>query len=1245
MNNIEIIRAFYNTYNYSKVKKAYQATLKYTTVYKQPDKDVLVKYDNDKIELYINDTINLSHDLLNVFGYYFPLYDYEKDCLFINTKGNITLFFYEMPPMLAKFGISIKYDFTILDKKLILFKLLKEEEIDNKILFEYLLEAFDDLSTISFRELKENAYKYIENENENKRIEEITSMELLLDWSNAFIDVEIDKDEYTETSSDGLLKSLHNLGKVDIEYISKLTSKSCKDIIMELRGAIYQNPEKWEECFYKGWETSDEYLSGNIMHKLKVAKSANEKYQGYFSLNVDALEAIMPKELSCEDIYITLGSPWIPSSVIDEFIKYISGRKKPWWYDIHYDTIHDEYTSTWEIPGKSRYYKNVKIDSTYGTSRINALHILERTLNMKTITIYDEVYVNDGKKKKIKVVNQHETLLALEKQQLLIETFKKWVWQDEDRKNMLLKIFENKYCYNIVRKFDGSFLTFKGLSEDIKLYDYQKDAVARIIMTPNTLLAHDVGAGKTFIMCCAGMEMKRTGLSKKNLYVVPNNVVSQWHKIFLSLYPNANLLVVNPNTFKKEKRTEILTKIKENDYDGIIMAYSSFDLIPISKSYIKETIEEEIVKLSKILKNKNKATKQLKAKKDRLVKELEKYNNPKLSSEDIYFDELGINTLFLDEAHNYKNVPIETKINHVLGLSLTGSKKCEEMMHKVHYVQKSNNGRGVVFATGTPITNSLTDIYVMQKYLQSGELNLFDLSSFDSWIGMFAEKEAEFEIDVDTSNYRLATRFRKYHNMPELSSLLANVSDFHHIDKINEIPEFDGYTDTLIKKSKALQKYLKTISERAEKVRKHKVKRKEDNMLKITTDGRKAALDIRLVDLDQDRIIESKVCKCIENVMDIYIKTKAERSTQIIFCDTSTPKNGFNLYDDIKLILLSLNVPSSEIAFIHDATNEKERLKILEDMNKGNIRILLGSTFKLGTGVNVQDKLIAIHHLDVPWRPSDMTQREGRILRKGNENERVQIFRYITDGSFDAYSWQLLESKQKMINSVLAGNMSERMCQEVDDLVLSYSEVKALAVGNPILKRRVEIVNELSKYNILQGRLIKNKHLLELELLKLPSKVKLLEDELLCIKEDKEYFDKVKTKYSQEERKTFKEEIFKHIIDCDLIKEEKLICNYQGFDILMPTNMLRNKPYVYIKHKNKYKLDLGMTDTGIMIRLDNFFDDFDKYIENVYTEILKTESRMEDIKSELSKDSSYIDNIVLLKEELKEIDKKLGVNK
>ena len=722
---------------------------------------------------------------------------------------------------------------------------------------------------------------------------------------------------------------------------------------------------------------------------------------------------------------------------------------------------------------------------------MEALSILEKTLNMKSVVVHDKIACSTNSSGEKRVVNQDETLSAIEKQKKMVKEFQSWVWDDPNRKERLEIIFENNFSCVRKRNFDGSFLEFPGKSPSVHLYPYQKDAVARILFTPNTLLAHDVGAGKTYIMIAAGQELIRMGLSKKNLYVVPNNIVGQWRDIFVTMYPNANLLCVDPKSFAPNKREHVLEQIRDKNYDGIIMAYSCFEQIPLSKDYYKADLEEKKGLLAQIANQQGKATSKLKRKREEVQKALSEltvaiddlYNT-------IYFDELGITRLFVDEAHNFKNVPIETKTNNVLGINSKGSKRCQDMMDKVHMVQKKNLGKGVVMATGTPITNSITDVFIMQQYLQSGELAMLDLQCFDSWIGMFAESVTQFEVDVDTNSFRMATRFAKFHNLPELTALLASIADFHQVDQSAGIPAFDGYHDALIAKTPEFNNYLNEISNRADLVRKGSVSRKDDNMLLITTDGRKAALDLRLVDPTAQFTYQSKVARCAEKVADIYVKTRKQKSTQIIFCDTSTPKDSFNIYSELKTLLINLSVREEDIAFVHDAETERQRMKLYAKVRRGDVRVLIGSTFKLGIGVNVQERLIAVHHIDVPWRPADMTQREGRLLRQGNRNQKVEIFRYITEGSFDAYSWQLLETKQRFISDLLSGSVTERSGGNIGDTALDYAEVKALAVGNPLVKQRVEAANELSKYRTLQRKLIESRIMLEKELMELPGKIK-----------------------------------------------------------------------------------------------------------------------------------------------------------
>lgn len=1107
-----------------------------------------------------------------------------------------------------------------------------------------------------------------EKERKEAHIREVTSMDLPLDWENVFNQDVRTKGVHADSISDGLMYSLSNLGRVDIEYISSITGEDYKTIICALKGSIYQNPETWGECFYKGWETSEEYLSGNMIRKWKAAKEADKEYNGYFSENIKAIEKVIPPTVATNDIYITLGSPWVPADIIDDFILHLFGD--PFKHDRSrynqavidrmmesWKTIHDEITGTWEIPCKSRYNDSVSVSNTYGTDKLEALYILEKTLNMQTIAVKDKICCATNASGVKRVINKAETAAAIEKQQKLIKEFQKWVWEDDARKERLERIFENKFSCIRRRIFDGSFLRFPDMSAQINLYPYQKDAVARIIFTPNTLLAHDVGAGKTYVMIAAAMEMRRMGLSEKNMFVVPNNIVGQWKNIFHEMYPSADILCVDPKSFAPSKRESILERIRDNDFDGIIIAYSCFEQIPLSKGYYQNLLIDEQKHIAEIAGKKNKATSRLKKKQAAVSKALSELS---VAMDDlyngVYFDELGITRLFVDEAHNFKNVPFETKTNNVLGINSTGSKRCQDMMDKVHMIQKKNDGKGVVLATGTPITNSITDAYIMQQYLQSGELGMLDLQSFDSWIGMFAERVTKFEVDVDTSTYRLATRFAKFHNLPELTSLLSSVADFHQVDESAGIPAFDGYNDALVSKTPAFAAYLADISTRADNVRKGRISRKDDNMLKITTDGRKAALDLRLVDPNAVFTYQSKVARCVENVADIYFRTTSRKSAQIIFCDASTPKAGFNIYTELKDRLVLHGVPESKIAFVHDAETETKRSLLFAKVRSGDIRILIGSTYKLGLGVNVQERLIALHHIDVPWRPADMTQREGRILRRGNTNSKVYIYRYITEGSFDAYSWQLLETKQRFISELLSGSLTERSGTDIADTVLDYAEVKALAVGNPLVKQRVEAANELTRYMALQSKLVESRIRLEKELLEMPGQIHNQIDLIEYCKQDLAFYtewrkinppveDSKLKKEEAEKRKTLREFIGTAIREHVLETKEKTLISYRGFAIVLPANMTLEKPYVWLKKSGKYYVELGDTDIGNLIRIDNYLDSLGDHLSKLMLNLEKLREKEKDIRFELSKDESYTDQIETYKNKVKKLDKKLGVNK
>lgn len=1083
-----------------------------------------------------------------------------------------------------------------------------------------------------------------EEELEEARIEQITCMDLPLDYENFFENDARADGINVESVSDGLIASLNVLGKVDIEYISKISGLTFREVITSLKGSIYQNPNTWGECFYKGWETADEYLSGNLITKWKEAKHADNKYKGWFKDNVTAIEKILPTAVKSEDIFVTIGTPWIPADVIDDFIDDTFGHTYCSGYE-YAKVKHDELTGTWDIPEKARYYNNAKVYSAYGTRRLSALHILEKTLNMRNVCVTDEIPCNTNASGKKRVINHEETLAAIEKQKVLNETFRKWIWKNDIRKERLLDIYETKYnCYRI-RRYDGQFLNFPEMNSSISLRPHQKDAIARIIFSKGTLLAHDVGSGKTYVMIASGMELKRMGLSKRNLYVVPNNVVGQWEKMFINLYPNAKLLVIAPKDFTPTKKQATLTKMKYGEYDGIIIPSSCFDSIPLSHSYYQNKYKEKEERLNDLQRQAKKNTSGVRNEIKRLKESMQKLSEEIINGADqgITFDELNVTRLFVDEAHAYKNLPIDTKTNDVLGISSTGSKKCSEMLDKVRSVQKK--GGGVIFATGTPITNSLTDAFVMQYYLQYGELELLDLQSFDSWIGMFAEKKAEFEIDVDTNKYRLATRFSKFNNLPELTSILSSIADFHTISFNDNLPRTDGYTDVLISKTAEFNEYLEQISKRADDVRSGKVRMKDDNMLKITTDGRKAALDLRTVDEKAKFTYNSKVYRCAENISNIYFKTTIERSAQLVFCDTSTPKAGFNVYDEVKKILVGLGVNPQEIAYVHDANTDAQREDLFRKVRLGVIRVLIGSTQKLGIGVNVQTKLIALHHLDVPWRPADMVQREGRIIREGNLNEKVWIYRYITEGSFDAYSWQLLESKQRFISAILSGSMKERCGSDISDTVLNYAEVKALAIGNPLIKKRVEVANELSRLHSLQRKFVENRWALQKELAELPNDIEDAKKRVEKCKADLEYFIATQNDSDKDERLSLAKFIFFSVSAYVMKEEDKKIVNYRGFDVILPKEMFKEKPYVYLQRLGRYMVEIGESDKGVMLRLDNCLESLDKRLlryENAYLQLIDNQKNIED---ELAKDENYDERILAVQEQLDKIDEKLGVNK
>lgn len=939
-------------------------------------------------------------------------------------------------------------------------------------------------------------------------------------------------------------------------------------------------------------------------------------------------------DINYKDIEVSLGAPWISPEIINEFV----------WQLLELENSSSSYlrdylarkskivtvepiTGNWFIESKNYIGGGNKFaEEVYGIKRYNALNIIEATLNLREIKLYD------GKN-----YNEADTLAALEKQKLICEKFKQWIWQDEDR------IWEIEEAYNAMfaglgeKSYDGSKLTFAGMNKDITLHSYQKDAVQKIISTPNTLLAFDVGAGKTFIMIAAAMQMRQSGLSRKNVFVVPNNIVGQWEMMFVTLYPSAKVLTVEPKSFRPQMRNKVLRQIKEGDYDGIIIAYSCFELMSISSEYIEASLQEKLQSLNSAIKSLSangvwqwgqapleREKKYLQGLATQLIEEI------KAPINEIAFDSLEINTLFVDEAHNFKNIPLRTALKNLRGINTAGSQKCVDMLEKVRCVQNANGGRGVVFATGTPICNSLSDAFAMQTYLQYDMLRERHLDRFDNWVKTFARPEQVCEIDVDTSKFRFVNRFVKFFNLPELSKLFSESTAFY-ANSESDLPQFDDYNDEVLHESIELKSYMQTLCGRSEKVRAKKVDRSVDNMLKITIDGRKAALDLTLVGSKQPYDETSKTYRCVQNVVEIY--RKFDGCSQLIFCDYSTPRGeDFSVYKQLKFRLTQCGIPEKEIAFVHSCKSEETRLKLYENVNRGEVRVLIGSTFKLGTGANVQTKLKAAHHLDVPWRPADMVQREGRILRRGNENKEVNIFRYISEGSFDAYSWQILETKQRFISQFLNGTAHIRSASDLENNVLSYAEVKALALSEPKMKLLAEKENELRNVRVLYMRECEQKEKLKTELPSIEEAIADYEEKYNHSIENGRYVKGLAI--SREQLKSSCESITEDI----LFIPDKELCKMYGFSVVTPVRQSQNKPYVKLCLNGvSYAVEVGASISGNVTRFSNFFTRFDEYTNKIY-EILQNKKRQkEDALRLIGLPSEYENQVKQLERERDEI--------
>lgn len=1041
----------------------------------------------------------------------------------------------------------------------------------------------------------------------------------------------------------------------DKSYICRRITESVsssvliKDITRELRNRDYS---AWDGI--EGMDEDKEFPAREIIDVLSERNLNDYTLDRWIELYQKAKEVRESKEVTLHteelerkphaipytDIEVSLGAPWISPFIIVEFINWLLKIRLP------IDHVnYEEITGNWHIANKDDYrYLNSNTESKYGLKKYNALYIMESTLNLREMRIKR----SNGK------YDEQSTVVALEKQKLIKQEFENWIWLDEDR------CFEVEAAYNRMfseyrpLKYDGSKLTFPEMNSQYELFPYQKDAVLRILNTPNTLLAYDVGAGKTYIMIAAAMTMRRKGLSRKNMFVVPNHIVGQWEKVFTDLYPHAKVLAIEPKGFKPEIRQKMLRQIRDGDYDGIIIAYSCFEQIPMTSETVLSNMHNKIMSIDNAIESLRYTVKAndgintwtfhrwgvapLKREKQYFMKLTTDFleSMEYTVKNGITFDELEINTLFVDEAHNYKNLPVRTHMKNLSGINTKGSKKCLDMLHKIRCVQNTNNGRGVVLATGTPLSNSISDAYTFQVYLQIEELERAHLDQFDNWVKTFAAPEQLFEIDVDASKFRMIYKFSSFHNLPELSAMFSQIAAFYAVDDLNNLPRLEGYTDTVIKRYPELMNYMKRLCVRTERIRFGNIARFKDNMLKVSTDGRKAALDLRLVDCNQPGGENSKIFRCVDNVISMY--KRFPNTTQLIFCDYSTPKtNTFNVYHELKEQLCARGIPSAEIAFIHSYGTESKKLELYRKFNAVEMRILIGSTFKLGIGANVQLKLKAIHHLDVPWRPADMIQREGRMIRRGNENESVVIYRYISEGSFDSYAWQVLERKQRFISQFLSGVSYQRSVSDLDDNVLTYAEVKALAISEPMMKQLAEKENELRRLSILKAQEEESRKEMNAELSELEKKSQSLSRRQNRTRENAHYIKSL----GESELKSEFETIRMLITEEVLIEQgkERLLGKVFEFKILLPQMQDEKKPYVLIERKGEqYQLPMGKSPQGNARRVFNYLKGFDKILKDVESQYQDSVRRRDDLKDHLGKIDNQLDSQISdCKRELEEI--------
>ena len=1033
--------------------------------------------------------------------------------------------------------------------------------------------------------------------------------------------------ERVDTASEALALSLAERAKIDLSFMTELTGKPEAEIIEELTGVIFQNP------LTEKWETSDEYLSGNVRVKLEVAKQFAENHDRY-QVNVQALEKVQPKELEASEIEIRLGATWVDAEYITEFMGELF--QTPDYYlgsriEVKYAPVNGQ----WNISGKSLdTYGNTRVTATYGTARANAYRLLEDALNLRDTKIYDTIQDADGEHR---VLNKKETMLAQQKQDMIKEAFKEWIFRDIDRREALCKKYNEIFNSVRPREYDGSHIQFVGMTPEITLMPHQKNAVAHVLYGGNTLLAHCVGAGKTFQMIAAGMESKRLGLSQKNLYVVPNHLTEQWGSDFLRLYPGANVLVATKKDFEPANRKKFCSRIATGDYDAIIIGHSQFERIPLSKERQMAMIEQQIEEIMLAIKEAQSddsprySIKQMEKTRKGLEKRLEKLNDDTRKDDVVTFEQLGVDRLFVDESHFYKNLFLYTKMRNIAGIAQTDAQKSSDMFMKCRYMDELTGGKGVTFATGTPVSNSMTELYTIMRYLQYDTLQKLQLGHFDSWAATFGETVTAVELSPEGTGYRAKTRFARFFNLPELISLFKESADIQTADMLHlPVPEAE-YINEVLKPSEEQQELVAAFGERAEIVRSGGVDASVDNMLKITNDGRKCALDQRLINDMLPDYEDSKINRCVENTFSIWEETKEQLSTQLIFCDLSTPKSdgSFNVYDDIREKLVTKGIPKEEIVFIHEAGTETKKAELFAKVRSGQVRVLLGSTPKLGAGTNIQDRLIALHHLDCPWKPADLEQQEGRILRQGNQNKKVKIFRYVTENTFDAYMWQILENKQKFISQIMTSKSPVRACEDVDDTALSYAEIKALATGNPYIKEKMDLDIQVSKLKLLKANHTSQKYKLETDIAKnYPMQIAAQKERLAGLRSDAEA---VRPIFENEDfsmivsNKTFtdkKEAGTALLAACEGLKAihtEGKIGTFHDFSLYAKFDAFNQRYIMTIKRKCSYLIEMGKDILGNLQRISNALSGIEKKMEETEQKLETLQKQLETAQEEAAK--------------------------